>query len=478
MPRRPHHPTPRELAQVASEHALAVAMLFAGLVVGAFLRDLGTRLPPLTDVAAWIEEGPRHLSQFAWRFRGRFVPLGEYLAWNVLAAALLQHAMFLRGLYDRQPVRRARNELLRLVQSAGLALLAVTVVFFFVRPPELGRIALVIGYALTVLALWLLRSAARSMRESRIERLLLLGGGPAAAEVRAALETSGERAEIAGVVGPPDPPAGLRSLGGWEALEDVLRRETVHRVLLAEAPPRGWDPAPVVAARLEGIAVASAREYAENLTGEVHEDDPGVEFLTDATSRAYGRVSRLCDVVLSLALLVATLPLLGLAALLVLITSGRPLLFVQERVGLGGRRFRCLKLRTMRPDAEAQGPSWSPENDPRVTFAGRILRRFRIDELPQLVNVLRGDMAFVGPRAEQPYFVEKLKAELPRYDLRHLVRPGLTGWAQVRARYGASTEDARRKLRFDLFYVKHRSPTLDLSILFDTVRVVLRGEGR
>lgn len=479
MPRRPHHPSPLELAQVAGEHALGVAMLLAGLVVGAFLRDLGGRLPPLSDVETWLRDGSSLLAQFAHRFRGRFVPLHEYVAWNIVATAALQYAMFLHGLYDRQAVRRSRNELLRLLQSAGLALLAVTVVFFFVRPPELGRTALLIGYSLTVLLLWGLRSAARRARASRVEQLVILGGGPAALEVVSAIASSDERAQVLGVVGGPGPPPpGLASLGAWDDLASILQRETVHRVLLAEPPPPGWDPAPVVSARLEGIAVASAREFAENLTGEVHEDDPGVEFLTDATSRAYGRISRLTDVLMSVALLAVTAPLLAVAALLVLVTSGRPVLFVQERVGLGGRRFRCLKLRTMTRDAEASGPAWSPTDDPRVTPLGRVLRRFRIDELPQLVNVLRGDMAFVGPRAEQPFFVERLKAELPRYDLRHLVRPGLTGWAQVRSRYGSSNEDARRKLRFDLFYVKHRSPTLDLSILFDTVRVVLRGEGR
>ena len=132
----------------------------------------------------------------------------------------------------------------------------------------------------------------------------------------------------------------------------------------------------------------------------------------------------------------------------------------------------------MRKDAEAQGPAWSPLTDPRVTRFGRFLRRWRVDELPQLWNVLRGDMAFVGPRPEQPYFVEQLSKQLPYYYLRHVVRPGLTGWAQVRHPYGSTEDAARHKLRFDLFYIKHRSPYLDLAILFDTVRVVLLGQGR
>lgn len=473
MARRPHHPTAGEIAQVASEHALGVAMLLVGLVLGALLREERT-----FDPGTWLHDAWPFLRSFVLGLR-RFLPeLGRYVAWDVVATAFLQLAMFLHGLYDRQGVRRARNELLRLLRSAGVALLAVTVVFFFVRVPQLGRTAVLIGYALTVLLLWAFRSWGRRVGASRVERIVLVGGGPAAAEVVDALAKAGERAEVAGVAGARDDELpGVARLGGWNDLGAALSR-SVHRVLLAQPPPDGWDPAPLVAARLEGVAVSSARDYAENLTGEVHEDDPGPEFVTDATSRAYGRVSRMLDVVLALALLALTAPVVALSALLVRLLDGAPVLFAQERVGHGGRTFRCFKLRTMRRDAEAQGPSWSPEDDPRVTSLGRVLRRFRIDELPQLVNVLRGDMAFVGPRAEQPYFVGKLEAQLPRYRLRHLVRPGLTGWAQVRCPYGSTFDDARRKLRFDLFYVKHRSAALDLAILFDTIRVVLRGEGR
>jgi lipopolysaccharide/colanic/teichoic acid biosynthesis glycosyltransferase len=283
---------------------------------------------------------------------------------------------------------------------------------------------------------------------------------------------------VVGYLGRPHATAGAAHLGDWSALEGVLAERSVDRLLLASAPPDGRDLGSVVAARLDGISVMSARDFAENLTGEVPEDDLGPEFVTDATSRAYGRVMRLVDVVLAALLLVLLSPLLLGAMLAILATSGRPALFVQDRVGQGGVAYACFKLRTMRPDSEKDGPSWSGRGDPRVTAIGRLLRRWRLDELPQLVNVLRGEMAFVGPRPEQPYFVDRLSRSLPGYGLRHLVRPGITGWAQVRMPYGSSEEDARRKLRCDLFYVKHRSALLDLAILFDTVRVALRGEGR
>ena len=458
---------------------MGVALLLFGLVVGAFLRDI-TRAP-LTDLGTWLSpEAFDQLASFVRRL-GRFRPdLPAFVAWDVLSMAAFQYAMYLHGLYDRSPVRRARNELLRLVRSAVVAGLAVAVAFFLARPPELGRTALAIGYALTVLALWGLRSAARRIAPARRERVVLLGEGAACAEAASAAEALDTHA-IVGRLGGAGDVEGIERLGGWDDLGPSLERlgaAGVDRLLLASAPPPGWNLEPIVSARLQGVQVTSAREFAEGLTGEVLEGDPGVEFITDATSQAYGRVSRLADVVLASVGLVLAAPLLLVAALGTLVTSGRPVLFSQVRIGFGGRPYRCWKLRTMRRDAEAAGPSWSPEQDARIEPFGRFLRRWRVDEIPQLWNVIVGDMAIVGPRPEQPLFVERLSRQLPYYYLRHVVRPGLTGWAQVRAPYGSSEDDARKKLRFDLFYIKHRSPYLDLAVLFDTVRVVLLGKGR
>jgi lipopolysaccharide/colanic/teichoic acid biosynthesis glycosyltransferase len=506
-PRRPHHLSLREIARIGAEHVLGVSLLLLGLVAGAFLRD--DRLPSLVDIPAWTSSlGAIELAAFALRLQ-RFRPmLPDFIPWFVLATAVLQYSMYLHGLYDRRAVRRARNEFFRFVRSAAVAGLFISVIFFFVRPPELGRTALVIGYALTILVAWGGRTLARGALATRPERLLLLGSGPACLDAARAAAGVGSHV-VLGRLGEPniggraDHGSGdgdvtlvrgqdMPRLGGWEDLGRVLETlaseqasrspgsatPPVDRLLLASAPPPGWNLEPIVSARLSGAMVASAREFAEGLTGEVLEEDPGVEFLTDATSRAYGRVSRLADVVLAACGLALSLPLLFLSSLGILVTSGRPILFSQERIGFGGRPYRCWKLRTMRRDAEAGGPAWSSEQDPRIEPFGRFLRRWRIDEIPQLVNVLRGDMAFVGPRPEQPLFVARLAKRLPYYYLRHVVRPGLTGWAQVRAPYGSTEDDARKKLRFDLFYIKHRSPYLDVAILFDTVRVVLLGKGR
>jgi exopolysaccharide biosynthesis polyprenyl glycosylphosphotransferase len=194
-------------------------------------------------------------------------------------------------------------------------------------------------------------------------------------------------------------------------------------------------------------------------------------------SRSEDALRRLLDIVLASLLLLATAMVLLVTALLIRIESPGPVIYKQERVGLGGRIFTLWKFRSMRVDAERHGPSWAAVHDPRVTLVGRFIRKVRIDELPQLVNILRGEMSMVGPRPERPHFVEQLERTIPGYGQRALVKPGLTGWAQVRYPYGASVEDAREKLSYDLYYVKHRNLAFDLHILLSTVRVILFQEG-
>jgi exopolysaccharide biosynthesis polyprenyl glycosylphosphotransferase len=190
------------------------------------------------------------------------------------------------------------------------------------------------------------------------------------------------------------------------------------------------------------------------------------------------RFRRSLDIVLAAIGFVATAPVLLLTALAIKLEDGGPILYRQERIGLWARPFVLLKFRSMREDAESDGmPAWASERDSRITLAGRIIRKIRIDELPQLWNVLKGEMTLIGPRPERPYFVQQFSQTIHFYDYRHAVRPGITGWAQVSFRYGASLEDTRRKLSYDLYYIKNRGLLLDLVILLRTMGVVLRGEG-
>jgi exopolysaccharide biosynthesis polyprenyl glycosylphosphotransferase len=190
------------------------------------------------------------------------------------------------------------------------------------------------------------------------------------------------------------------------------------------------------------------------------------------------RIKRLLDVLIALVLLVVALPALAVVALLIKLESRGPVIFRQARTGLGGAEFEVLKFRSMTQDAERDGPQWARDADPRVTRVGRVIRLLHIDELPQLINVLKGEMSFIGPRPERPVFNAMLEQEIPLYSLRHLVRPGITGWAQVMYPYGASVEDAREKLQYDLYYIKNYSVLLDIGIVFKTLRIVLLGKGR
>ena len=234
--------------------------------------------------------------------------------------------------------------------------------------------------------------------------------------------------------------------------------------------------------RLNGVQVTDLARYFERVHGQVPIESLKVSWLI------YGHgfrqnllrlaVKRCFDVIVSAMLLVVTLPVVAIAALLITAEGAGPVIYRQERVGLRGRTFTVYKLRSMARDAEKDGrAAWASVNDARITRVGRLIRRSRIDELPQLLNVLKGEMSFVGPRPERPEFVAMLMEQIPFYAVRNSVKPGLTGWAQVRYSYGATVEQSVRKLEYDLYYVKNHTLLLDLMILLETVRVVLLGEG-
>jgi sugar transferase (PEP-CTERM system associated) len=229
------------------------------------------------------------------------------------------------------------------------------------------------------------------------------------------------------------------------------------------------------------VAVEESASFYERLTGKISTEmlRPSSLIFADGSRlrRSYKRVRALGDAVFALIGLVLSLPLMALTAIAIRLESRGPILYTQERVGAHNRTFNIIKFRSMATDAEKDGPVWAGKSDPRVTRVGRIIRKLRIDELPQFINVLRGEMSFIGPRPERPIFVTQLEDTIPYYSQRHLIKPGLTGWAQIRYPYGASVEDAIEKLKYDLYYIKNQSPMLDAMILFDTIRIVLFGRG-
>jgi exopolysaccharide biosynthesis polyprenyl glycosylphosphotransferase len=235
--------------------------------------------------------------------------------------------------------------------------------------------------------------------------------------------------------------------------------------------------------KFRGVKIERAVDSYEKTSRKIWLEGLSPEWLILANgfspSEAYLRVKRTIDVVFALGLFILTAPLLALVALAIRLESAGPIVFRQERVGMNGKTFTLYKFRSMRHEAEKNsGPTWASQEDDRCTRVGRFIRRCRIDELPQLINVLRGDMSFVGPRPERPYFVDLLKKNIRYYDLRHYVKPGITGWAQVMYRYGASIEDAYQKLQYDLYYAKNVSLSLDLLTLLKTIKVVFSREGR
>jgi sugar transferase (PEP-CTERM system associated) len=272
-----------------------------------------------------------------------------------------------------------------------------------------------------------------------------------------------------------------RNLGG-RSIAQIADEKLVDEVVVALRDRRGLPTEDLLDCKLSGINVSEYLTFWERETGKIDLEalNPSWLFYSDGFRANWytNLVKRLFDIVVSLIAVAVTLPIVALIAAAIRLEGAGPIFYAQERVGLNGRRFRLMKFRSMSVNAETDGvPVWAATNDQRITRIGALIRKTRIDEIPQVFNVLRGDMSFIGPRPERPFFVEALMKEIPYYNERHRVKPGISGWAQINYPYGASVEDAREKLTYDLYYVKNRSLFLDLVILLPTARVVLWPEG-
>lgn len=315
-----------------------------------------------------------------------------------------------------------------------------------------------------------------------VERVYVLGTGDRAQRVVQGLRQSPEiGVEVASWTGKLEGAVTLESVAAH--LMEVVKKQKVHRVIVAMPDRRGTIPMQeLLALRMEGVKIEEAASWLEKISGKIEVDNLYPSWLVFSQgfrrSTAFIFVRRLISITISLVGLILASPLIPLIVLAIRLDSRGPVFYTQGRVGKGGRVFRVVKFRTMRQDAEAaNGPQWAGDNDPRVTRVGKFLRSSRLDEIPQLWCVLKGDMAFVGPRPERPEFIQWLSKEIPYYGVRHMVRPGLTGWAQVKYKYGSTIEDAREKLQYDLYYIKNASIGLDLLIMFLTIKIVLLRRG-
>lgn len=406
-----------------------------------------------------------------------------------MCVALGLNATF--GMYRREESSTFGAALGRLLVAVLLGAPIAYLVFGVLPHGEAAR--QVMGYAVlyTLAGLIVLRQVAFTARRAGIgaRRVLIVGTGSEANGVRVALRDLGyPRFSVVGFYaadgGQPESIDGPRVFPSSQSILEIVRQHRVEEVIVAVKEQRGGvlPLRELLECRINGVPIMDLAGFYERVRGEVPIESLKASWLIYGQGFAQGTtrtlVKRSFDVACSLTLLVLALPVMLVTAIAIRLESRGPILYRQERVGQGGVPFWCVKFRSMRVDAEKDGVArWAQARDPRVTRVGALIRKMRVDELPQLVNVLRGEMSLVGPRPERPAFVAQLKESIRFYDVRHSVKPGLTGWAQVRYSYGASVEDASRKLQFDLYYVKNHSLFLDMLILVETVRVVLFREG-
>lgn len=404
------------------------------------------------------------------------VALGRLAVLSVAFVCTFQFALYLVDLYDLRIAGEDRVRGMRVLKAVGVAAIAMGVVsaLFPLHLPS----GTLLGGAMGAVAGTLLVRAGMPSVVGEPARVLIVGRGAKARWLARAIEDDAESGfSICGFV---DPPEGDPS-DAAEDLSAVAARHGARYVVAATESSALNTAKGLLLCRLAGFRVCEAVDFCERVLRRVpvsYVSALDLALAEDLTLSPARRVVKRCfDLAMSALFIVGTAPLMLLVAVAIKLDSPGPVLYRQERVGRGGKRYMLWKFRSMDIDAEKDGPAWAKIQDERVTRVGRFIRKTRMDELPQVANVLLGEMSFVGPRPERPVFVERLKAVVPFYSLRETVQPGITGWAQIRYAYGASVEDARNKLEFDLYYVKHGSLFLDLAIMFHTIRHVLRGRG-
>ncbi|MBN9124204.1 MAG: exopolysaccharide biosynthesis polyprenyl glycosylphosphotransferase [Nitrosospira sp. 56-18] len=400
-------------------------------------------------------------------------------------------SMAAMGMYQLDSRVDLKDTFFRLMPSMALGFAIVTLVFYILPDLYLGRGILGLVMMLALAAILLTRAA--FLKWSRLgileSQAIVLGIGEKAKEFIEQVKNDprGRGFKIVGFVPLADedlkvPPSAVLPKG--YSLMTLVNLHGVREIVIAKQERRGgsFPIQDLLECKLNGIKVTDEAAFFERERGQIRVNSLSPSWLIFGggfdQSLLRSGIKRAFDLAASGVLLMVTLPIMLITALCIFFEDRGPVFYRQERVGKGGRTFMVLKFRSMGNDAEKSGrPQWATTDDPRITRVGRIIRKLRIDELPQIFNVLNGEMSFVGPRPERPYFVDQLCAQIPYYNVRHSIKPGITGWAQVRYGYGSSVEDAVEKLQYDLYYVKNHSLFLDVIILLDTVEVVVLGKG-
>ena len=401
-----------------------------------------------------------------------------------------QLCFYFSDLYNLNAVRAPAEQLILIEQSLGGASLLLAILYFLVPSLLVGRGVFFISMVFTGVLVGITRPAmerAWSIAGAR-QRVLILGTGELARDLAReiqrrsdlGIEVIGFAAEDAASFTGADL-FGKPVLGVVNDVDTIAKNKSISRIIVATED--SYDRLPIrelVRLRVRGIGVDDVQKVLTALTGRVWLRSVKSSWFVFSdgftTTRITGFVKRAMDIALSSIGFLLSFPIMCVVAIAIRLESKGPFLYRQVRVGKGGKQFEVLKFRSMTVDAEHDGKAkWAASNDPRITRIGAFIRKYRLDELPQFINIIRGDMSFVGPRPERPFFVQQLRDAILFYDERHTVRPGLTGWAQIRYGYGSSVEDAQRKLEYDLFYLKNMSVLFDCVIVFGTARIVLGG---
>jgi sugar transferase (PEP-CTERM system associated) len=424
--------------------------------------------------------------------QGAYELITKFGYWKAAMVTVFCLATFyLFDLYDFVVMHDRRELVLRLIQALGLAWVGLALSFYAYPPVMLGRgITLIaLPLALGLMVSWRVSIHWLLGHPDIGERILIVGSGNLAVELaREVLNRPDAGYRVVGFVGTDSELLGKslinpRVIGLTEQLGDIVRREGIDRIVVAMGERRGQFPTDkLLQLSLTGeVSIEEGASFYERITGRVSLNMIRPSWLIFS---GRGRQAKIAGVtrtivhrLVALIGLVLSFPVALLAAILVKLESRGPIFYRQERVGEKGRPFVLLKFRSMQDDAEKSGPVWASKGDDRTTRVGRVMRKIRVDEIPQFWNILKGEMNFVGPRPERPHFVQQLAQEIPFYEQRHLIPPGLTGWAQIKYPYGASIEDARQKLQYDLFYIKNQSLVLDAIIMFETIKTIVLSRG-
>jgi len=426
---------------------------------------------------------------------GPIFELNEKNGWSKIAlvSVVCVIALYFYDLYDYVVMTNRRELMLRLVQALGIAWALLALIFYLVPPLMIGRGVSMISVPLVLVALlgWRIFIHILTGHPEIGEKILVFGTGQTGIDTAEAVwERRDAGYRIVGFLSengakPREKLGRSEILGKAHELESVILNEKIDRVVIAVRERRGAFPTEaLLKMSLAGdVSIEECTSFFERITGKVHVDMLRPSWLIFAGRRRDSPLKLVfreaVHRLLALIGLICSLPIALVTAVLIKLDSRGPIFYMQERVGKSGSVFKVIKFRSMKTDAEADGtPIWAVTNDERTTRVGSVIRKLRIDEIPQFWNIIKGEMNFVGPRPERPHFVEQLAKEIPYFEHRHLVAPGLTGWAQIKYPYGASVSDAIQKLQYDLYYIKNQSLTLDMMIVFETVKTVIFGRGR